>query len=110
MNTRSPSASLAAQARATRLGSLGAGNSPGHSTPRSALGSLPLPSRSSAVAVGDGSMKAGGVSATLVTFPWWHAGAAGDRECDVEDSTRPDLRGRAPAAEPWKTRRRAGPD
>src|SRR6478735_3483372 len=41
--TRSPRASLAARARATRSGSDAAGRSPGHSTPRSASRSRPLP-------------------------------------------------------------------
>src|SRR5690554_3736563 len=43
MKSRSPSVSLAARARATRVGSEGTGRSPGHSTPRSASRSRPLP-------------------------------------------------------------------
>src|SRR6187549_2598408 len=48
MKTRSPRASLAATARATRSGSDGAGRSPGQSTPRSDSGSRRVPSKSRA--------------------------------------------------------------
>src|SRR5690349_20330361 len=48
MNTRSPSAALAARARSTRSGSDAAGSPPGQSTPRSDSGSRRVPSRSRA--------------------------------------------------------------
>src|ERR1700754_1997939 len=51
MNARSPSAARATRARSTRPGSLAAGRSPGHSTPRSLAGSAPRPSRSSGTGV-----------------------------------------------------------
>src|SRR5690606_38673245 len=50
--TLSPSFSLAARARSTRSGSDGEGRSPGHSTPRSLLGSASRPRSSRARGVG----------------------------------------------------------
>src|SRR5215475_9419010 len=43
MKARSPRAALAALARSTSAGSLAGGSPPGHSTPRSAAGSVPAP-------------------------------------------------------------------
>src|SRR2546423_2603820 len=80
MNSRSPSAAFARVARATRSGSLGAGSSPGQSTPRSEPASAPRPSRSRAVAVGEG-------SAQEVTSSWLHSAVAPGGSADVTCET-----------------------
>ena len=64
-----------------QVGSLGAGSSPGQSTPRSDAG---------VAAAAEQQQRGGGVddgSAKVVTLSWSHAGAGTSRDCDLEDSS-----------------------